>query len=217
MRMSIVNLPAPQPFDTNPELGCISTHWKKRTQSFEYFIDATAVHNDQRKKAILLHSAGPQVQETFTTLTVASELFMDTLNSLNLYFNPKKNVHYERYKFLQLKQEDGETIDNFVTRLKIHVKSCDYNNYNEDEVVIDKLILSCTHPNIQNILLKEAAPKKFTIENALFIGRTIQITTKNAQEIENKDRHNLEEDINKIKITNTSSSKFYQGPLRNSY
>ena len=62
------------------------------------------VNNDQRKKAILLCSAGPQVQEIFTTLTVASESFTDILNSLNLYFNPKKNVHYEHYKFLQLKQ-----------------------------------------------------------------------------------------------------------------
>ena len=77
--------------------------------------------------------------------------------------------------------------------------------------------MSCTDPTIRKILLKEAATKKLTIENALDIGRTIQITTKNAQETENKYRHNLEEDINKIKITNTSPSKFYQGPLRNSY
>ena len=136
---------------------------------------------------------------------------------MNLYFNPKKNVHYERYKLLQLKQEDGETIDNFVTRLKVHAKSCDYNNYNEDEAVTDKFILSCTDPTIRKTLLKEAATKKHTIENALLIGRTIQITTKNAQEIENKDSHNLVEGINKIKITNTSPSKFYQGPLQNSY
>ena len=76
--MSSVNLPAPQPFDANPELGCISKHWKKWTQSFEYFIDATGVNNDQRKKAILLCSAGPQVKEIFTTLTVASDSFTDT-------------------------------------------------------------------------------------------------------------------------------------------
>ena len=31
--MSIVNLP--QPFDTNPELGCISTRWKKWIQILE--------------------------------------------------------------------------------------------------------------------------------------------------------------------------------------
>ena len=85
-RISIVNLPAPQPFDTNPELGCISTHWKKWTQSFEYFIDATGVNNDQRKKAILLCSSDPQVQEILTTLTVASDL----LNSLIYILFPRK-------------------------------------------------------------------------------------------------------------------------------
>ena len=80
-----------------------------------------------------------------------------------MYFNSTKNVHYECYKFLQLKQQDGETIDNFVTRLKVHAKSCDYNNYNEDEAVIDKLILSCTDPTIRKTLLKETATKKLTI------------------------------------------------------
>ena len=89
-RISIVNLPAPQPFDTNPELGCILTRWKKWTESFEYFIDATGVNNDQRKKAILLCSADPQVQEIFTILTVASDSFMDTLNSLICILIPRK-------------------------------------------------------------------------------------------------------------------------------
>ena len=79
-------------------------------------------------------------------------------------------MHYEHYKFLQLKQ-DGETIDNFVTRLKVYAKSCDYNNYNEDKAVIDKLILSCTDPTIRKTLLKEAATKKLTIENAFIVGK----------------------------------------------
>ena len=95
--------------------------------------------------------------------------------------------------------------------MKVHAKSCEYNNYNNDEAVIDKLILSCTDPTVRKTLLKESATKKLTIENALFIGRTIQITTKNAQEIENKDRNNLAEDINKLNITNKTPSKSYQG------
>ena len=35
---------------------------------------------------------------------------------------------------------------------------------------MDELILSCTDPTIRKTLLKEAAAKKLTIENALFIG-----------------------------------------------
>ena len=85
-RISIVNLPAPQPFDTNPEFGCISTRWKKWTESFEYFIDTTGVNNDQGKKAILLCSSDPQLQEILTTLTVASDL----LNSLIYILFPRK-------------------------------------------------------------------------------------------------------------------------------
>ena len=125
-----------------------------------------------KRQSYYVQQVSKYIQEIFTTLTVASDSsFTDTLNSLNLYFNPKKNVHYEHYKFLQLKQEDGETIDNFVTRLKVYAKSCDYNNYNEDKAAIDKLILSCTDPTIQKTLLKEAATKKLTIENAFIVGK----------------------------------------------
>ena len=82
-------------------------------------------------------------------------------------------MHYEHYKFLQLKQEDGETTDNFVTRLKVYAKGCDYNNNNEDKAVIDKLILNCTDPTIRKTLLKEAATKKLTIENAFIVGKRV--------------------------------------------
>ena len=60
---------------------------------------------------------------------------------------------------MQLKQEDGETIDNFVTRLKVHAKTCDYNNSNEDEAIIDNLILNCADPTIRKTLVNEVATK----------------------------------------------------------
>ena len=44
--------------------------------------------------------------------------------------------------------EEGKANDNFLTRLKVNSKNCNCNNSYEDEVIIDKVILSCTDPVI---------------------------------------------------------------------
>ena len=40
------------------------------------------------------------------------------LKMLDEHFSPKANVPYERHVFRQMRQEDGETIDQFVVKLK---------------------------------------------------------------------------------------------------
>ena len=37
-----------------------------------------------------------------------------------------RNILYECHKFWSLKQEEGETIHAYITRLKIQVDHCDY-------------------------------------------------------------------------------------------
>ena len=45
---------------------------------------------------------------------------------LDDYFVKKKNVIYERAKFNMRKQEDGESVDSFVTALYSLASKCDY-------------------------------------------------------------------------------------------
>ena len=48
------------------------------------------------------------------------------MTALEQYFTPAKNVIFKRYVFGNLKQEDGELFDAFVTRLREKAASCDY-------------------------------------------------------------------------------------------
>jgi hypothetical protein len=48
------------------------------------------------------------------------------LKILDEYFSPKANVPYERHVFRQMKQEDGETVDQFVVKLRNQAKNCSY-------------------------------------------------------------------------------------------
>ena len=61
------------------------------------------------------------------------------LSKLNMYFTPIVNVSYTRHVFRQMKQNEGETILQFVTRLRIVANDCDYGN-NRNDFVKDLVI-----------------------------------------------------------------------------
>lgn len=61
----------------------------------------------------------------------------------------KKNIAYERHCFLTYKQAEGQTIDSYVTELKIKAASCKYGNLTES-IIRDQVVL-----NINNLMLQE--------------------------------------------------------------
>ena len=73
--------------------------------SFKYYLTAAAVAKPEQKKALLLHFAGNEVQEIFQTLPDLPppteggppDEYETTLEKLNKYFKPKKNISFERY------------------------------------------------------------------------------------------------------------------------
>ena len=46
---------------------------------------------------------------------------------------------FERYKFWECKQQEGETIDQFITELKTRAKSCEFGEQTES-MIRDRLV-----------------------------------------------------------------------------
>lgn len=60
------------PFDCKGNSSALGPRWKKWLQSFQYFLVAKGVVNDAQKtlvKALLIHSAGIEVQVLYDTFT----------------------------------------------------------------------------------------------------------------------------------------------------
>ena len=112
-----VSLPDFPPFDVEREPTSLSQRWKKWVGRFENLIIALDIKQSKRKKALLLHYAGPAVQEIADTLPPAArdddrpDEYDATLAQLNGYFNPKKNVEYEVFTFRQARQREEEMLD----------------------------------------------------------------------------------------------------------
>ena len=141
-------------FDVNGDPNTTSQRWKRWVSSFELCIAASAVTCDTQKRALLLHCAGPNVQDIFGTLSNTGSEYAIALSKLNMYFTPIVNVPYTRHVFRQMKQNEGETILQFVTRLRIVANDCDYGN-NRDDFVRDQVIEKCLQKSLRVKFLSE--------------------------------------------------------------
>ena len=113
-------------FDCYGDQATLSTCWKRWLKSFELFADSQGLlivegsdKNRQRRRAQLLHHAGPDVQDIFYTLENTGEDidYAAAVNALNGYFAPKVNSTYARHTFRQIHQNAGETVIQFTSRL----------------------------------------------------------------------------------------------------
>ena len=75
---------------------------------------------------MLLYQAGAATQDIFETLPDTGTDYATAKTTLDAYFSPKKNVDFEIFQFRQAIQLQGETIDQFATRLRQLAASCEF-------------------------------------------------------------------------------------------
>ncbi|CAG2188167.1 unnamed protein product [Mytilus edulis] len=94
---------------------------------YEKYQLGKGVSNKKQKKALLLHCAGLDVQDIYLTLTEedGDDDFNKTIKTLKKHFDAKVIYLVERYN-LSIKQNETETIDHHITRLKQQVVLCDH-------------------------------------------------------------------------------------------
>ena len=96
------------------------------------------------------------VQEIYFKLVSEDEIttFEAKMKVLDDYFIPKANVPFERHLFRQIAQEMGETVDQFVCRLRQRAASCDFED-NEDYFIRDQVIAKCHSSVIRHKFLEK--------------------------------------------------------------
>ena len=76
------------------------------------------------------------------------------LDALENYFKPARNVIYERFVFGSCKQEEGESVHNFVTRLREKSATSEYGGL-KDELIRDEIVLGIANEDTRRHLLRE--------------------------------------------------------------
>ncbi|XP_070550464.1 uncharacterized protein [Ptychodera flava] len=147
-------------FNVNEDHITVSQRWKKWRRAFELYLVGKGVTAEAQKRALLLHTAGLEVQEIYFTLVGedSEKNYEDTLQVLNNHFVPKANIPFERHMFRQIAQTSDETVDQFVCRLRQRASTCDFAE-KEDEHIRDQLIDKCYSPHIRRKFLEKQNAK----------------------------------------------------------
>ena len=182
--MAVVNveLSALPPFDPRGDVTSIGPRWKKWRKAFGYFIVGKGIVNDAQKKALLLHCAGMDEQEVFDTLPEPPAENVDgddeatpteyevAMRKLDCYFLPKINEPFERHMFRGLFQEEEETVDQFLTRLRRQSDNCGWDN--PDAAIRDQVIDTCMSVLLRRKLLERGTD--LTLSRVQDIARTLE-------------------------------------------
>ena len=115
-------------------------------RAFELFATGKGVKNVDQKKALLLHTAGLNVQDIYFTLTEegGSDGYQKAKATLNKYFKPQANVPYEKLCFREKGQLANETVEQFVTRLRQKAQTCEFGDAaTVNEQIRDQVTSNC--------------------------------------------------------------------------
>ena len=109
--------PAPSPFDFgHPE---DSPRWHKR---FDRYWNATGLKDKSGTVQVstLVYSMGNRAEDILTLMSLSQEDAADydiVIQRFDQHFLEKRNVIYERARFNQRRQNEGETVDTVITAL----------------------------------------------------------------------------------------------------
>ena len=142
------------------EGGNLEEAWKVWLQKFDLFLLASRSDElpEKIKVAMFLSAIGDNGLHLFNTFKFDPEEDKDKLDAVKAkfadYCSPRKNVVFERFQFWKCSQAPGESIDGFVTTLRVRAKTCEFGDQ-EESLIRDRVVLGCTDSRLQERLLRE--------------------------------------------------------------
>ena len=146
--------------------------WKRR---FEQFIIASgvSVESELRKISTLLYCLGPDAEDVLVSTNINSEerkKYCDVVKKLDDFFKVRRNVIFERARFNQHSQLDGETIDQYIAVLHNLAENCDYGML-KSELIRDRIVVGIRDSALSQRLQLDP---DLTLEKAMRVARIIK-------------------------------------------
>ena len=134
--MATFHISTPDNFDfAHPE------SWPQWHRRFERFREASGLDKKPEKSQIstLIYAMGDRADDILR-LSDDDKKYSVVVDKFENYFVRKRNVIYERAKLNRRRQEEGETVDEFITSLYALAKHCNYGSLH-DEMIRDRVVV----------------------------------------------------------------------------
>ncbi|KAJ1101107.1 hypothetical protein NDU88_006180 [Pleurodeles waltl] len=148
--------------------------WKGWLRAFENYIISIdgQGYSPERKKSLLFGLLGKAGQEVFDSLpvyvnphgaTAPLNEYQEAVRRLELQYAEECNIMVGRHKFALRKQEEGETIEEYIACLRVLAQDCEFavmtDTYIRDQVVfychskkVQERLLSCRNPSLKDVI-----------------------------------------------------------------
>ena len=160
--------------------GNVAENWRRFKQKYQIFVVASGYEKKSNKEkwCMLLNSMllGEQAIEVYNTFTNGEEEERDDpavlMEKFEAYCNPKRNITYERHLFNTHMQSANETIDAYVTELRLQAKNCEFGALC-NELIRDRIVVGIRDDAVRSRLLREA---ELDLQKAIDIRRAAEQT-----------------------------------------
>ena len=180
MALALPDLPA---FDPDSDPASTPQRWKTYLKSIETALVAWDIKDDDRRHAVLIHRGSEKIaiiEEQLTYQKTEGTKFKNLAKALTDYFEPKKNITFSTYQFCEMKQEENEGIDAYVTRLKTQAALCDFSD--TDRRVKDQIVFGCSSSKLRRKALEDDLGLAALIKAA----RAVETAIRQSTEMEKK-------------------------------
>ncbi|UYV80862.1 K02A2.6-like, partial [Cordylochernes scorpioides] len=134
------NCVAPEPFNfSNPG------DWPKWIRRFERFRQASGLINNPENEQVnmLVYCMGDNADDILLSCKIASdqlENYGKVIECFESHFIPRLNIIYERARFNQRCQQEGEEVNEFITALHSLAEHCNFGMLH-DELIRDRIVV----------------------------------------------------------------------------
>ena len=178
----------PGKFETDPDSQTSGKQWLHWRKTFENYLSALAVTDNDSKLQILTNFVSPEIFEDISEQTSYSE----ALSSLqDLYVKPKSEV-FSRHLLQTRKQESGETLDQYLQILKMLAKDCHFHDVTalqyKEEAIRDSFINGLQSSYIRQRLLESS---NLDLKNAFSQARSLEMAHSHADSYKNQPHQNI--------------------------
>ena len=152
----------------------LNKEWKQFEKQVELLFKGLLKHNTPTEHSsyikIWITESGREILKSINFPNKEADCPNQLLKQLREYCQSMKSSLYTRFIFQELKQEENETMENFVNRLRKIAESC---NYRETEQMIrDRFIRGIKNKDIQKELLN--AEDTLTLNTAIAIAKELE-------------------------------------------
>lgn len=137
--------------------------WSAWKRALLYYLDAKEIKDSGRKKAVLMHKGGREIQEIFAAIeqadpkaTAPGDPFQFAIEQLEKHFKPTTNRCYERFLFRRIKQ-GNDSIEQFVVKLRKQAANCKFASI--EEALCDQIIDGTSNPQFRQKILEQRLEK----------------------------------------------------------